>query len=99
MKRCITTKKELIEHIENYFPDKGLNIALSKKFNFHTWLNIVYLSSVLSTLLTVLISNLLFNTPSNFIEFLKFGVFLFIPAVLSALIVKFFEFRYKYQVK
>ena len=41
MKRRSITKKELIEHIENTFPDEGLSIVLSNKFNFYTWLNIV----------------------------------------------------------
>ena len=99
MKRCITTKKELIEHIENNFPDEGLNIVLSNKFNFHTWLNIVFFSVVVSSIFILLMSNLLFHTPSDFLEFLKFGVFLFIPATISSFTVKFFEFRYKYQVK
>lgn len=99
MKRHIITKKEAIKYIENNFPDEGINIVIFNKFNFYTWLNIVFLSSILSTLLTMLIFDLLFYIPSNFIGFLKFVVFLFMPAILSALIVKFFEFRYKYQVK
>ena len=97
MKRRSITKKELIEHIENTFPDEGLSIALSNKFNFYTWLNIVFFSSILSSTFTLLITDLLFNVPSNFIELLKVGTFLFIPATISSLIVKFFEFRYKYQ--
>jgi hypothetical protein len=97
MKRRSITKKELIEHIENTFPDEGLSIALSNKFNFYTWLNIVFFSSILSSTFTLLITDLLFNVPSNFIELLKVGTFLFIPATIPSLIVKFFEFRYKYQ--
>lgn len=99
MKRCITTKKELIEYIENTFPDHGLTITLSKKFNFNNYLNIVLFSSIFSSLITLLITYLFLNTPNNFTEFLKLGVLLFIPATISSIAVKFFEFRYKYQVK
>ncbi len=99
MKRRSITKKETLEYIENNFPDEGITVVVSNKFNFYTWLNIVFLSSILSTLLTLLIFDLFLHIPSNFIGFLRFVVLLFIPAILSALIVKFFEFRYKYQVK
>jgi hypothetical protein len=99
MKKRNLTKEETVDYINNNFPDEGITIVLSNKFNFYTWLNIVLLSSILSALLTLLICDLWLNVPNGFIGFLKFGVFLFIPSILSALIVKFFEFRYKYQVK
>lgn len=87
MKKCITTKKELIEHIENNFPDTELTITLSKKFNFSNWLTIVLFSSIFVSGFTFLIYK------SNSLESL------FISAILSAMVVKFYEFKFDYQVK
>ncbi len=99
MKKRNLTKEETVDYINNNFPDEGITIVLSNKFNFYTCLNIVLLSSIFSALLTLLICDLWLNVQNSFIGFLNFGVFLLISSILSALIVKFFEFRYKYQVK
>jgi hypothetical protein len=100
-KNCITTKTELIRYIESNFPESGLRVELSKKFNLYNWLAITVISSCIS----FVILGLFFEIIGRIIDlkqslgFYSTSFSILLYGVVTGVIIKLLEFYYRYQIK
>lgn len=100
-KNYITTKTELIRYIESNFPESGLRVELSKKFNLYNWLAIIVISSSVS----FIIWGLFFEIIGRIIDlkqslgFYSTSFSILLHGIMTGIIIKLLEFYYRYQIK
>ena len=90
-KNCVTTKTELIRYIESNFPESGLRVELSKKFNLYNWLAITVISSCISFIIWSSLIKIIGKT-IELNSILLYGI-------MTGVIIKLLEFYYRYQIK